>query len=399
MEARWALMQSVAHLKPEAQSVIANWEAYLYARHISSSLLVGEDQLSELYGLLKEACQVLDLPVPLLFVENSSAINAWASGSKLTFMALTSGLVEKFDQDETLAVIGHELGHIKGQHMYCKAVAENAQTILAVQAEAAAALESTGFWLTSILGAVQGAAVSGAATKLANALFQWSRVAEFTADRASLLVTQDLDVTINVMAKLASGLNRRFNQQAFMKQAEYFRTFGAASGDYYRQMVIHQDTHPLLVLRAEELRNWAGTDAYMDLTNPRVKSAEIRLVCGGCGQGFVVPISLSGQNVHCPACGIYITVPGVAAPPIMERRADITTSGPATPPPIPKGASEPASWTVCTCNVCSGHLEFETSNTGATIQCPHCGMETVLFVPQVPLGSSAPAPQFPPLLS
>jgi hypothetical protein len=46
--------------------------------------------------------------------------------------------------------------------------------------------------------------------------------------------------------------------------------------------------------------------------------------------------------------------------------------------------TEPATWTVCTCNTCSGHLEFEASNAGTTVQCPHCGMDTVLFVPAVP---------------
>lgn len=38
---------------------------------------------------------------------------------------------------------------------------------------------------------------------------------------------------------------------------------------------------------------------------------------------------------------------------------------------------------VCTCNTCSGKIEFESANTGQTVQCPHCGMDTVLFIPQV----------------
>jgi len=323
--AQSALVQSVAHLKPEAQSIIANYEAYLYARHISSSLLVNDHQLPELHVLLKEACEILDVRLPMLFVENNSAINAWASGSRVTFVALTSGLVEKLNHDEMLAVIGHEIGHIKGQHMYYRALAENAQNILAVQAGTAAGLEASGFWLTSAIGMLQGAAVIDTATKLAGSLFEWSRWAELTADRASILVTQDLDVTINVMAKLASGLDRRFNQQAFLKQAEYFRTFGAASGDYYRQMVINQDTHPLVVLRAEELRDWAASDAYEDLTIPQQELAEIRFVCRGCSQEIVAPVSLGGQALQCPTCGGDITVPGVATPPIIRG----------SPPPLP----------------------------------------------------------------
>jgi hypothetical protein len=38
---------------------------------------------------------------------------------------------------------------------------------------------------------------------------------------------------------------------------------------------------------------------------------------------------------------------------------------------------------ICTCNNCSGQLEFDASNAGTTIQCPHCKLDTVLFVPNV----------------
>jgi len=35
----------------------------------------------------------------------------------------------------------------------------------------------------------------------------------------------------------------------------------------------------------------------------------------------------------------------------------------------------------CQCNVCSGKIEFDMSQVGETIQCPHCGIETMLFIP------------------
>jgi hypothetical protein len=36
----------------------------------------------------------------------------------------------------------------------------------------------------------------------------------------------------------------------------------------------------------------------------------------------------------------------------------------------------------CRCNNCDGHLEFERSSAGERVGCPHCGMETLLFIPQ-----------------
>jgi DNA-directed RNA polymerase subunit RPC12/RpoP len=46
----------------------------------------------------------------------------------------------------------------------------------------------------------------------------------------------------------------------------------------------------------------------------------------------------------------------------------------------------------CKCNNCSEWLEFDTSQAGSTIQCPHCGMDTILFVPKM----TAPPPSRPP---
>jgi len=45
---------------------------------------------------------------------------------------------------------------------------------------------------------------------------------------------------------------------------------------------------------------------------------------------------------------------------------------------------------VCSCNVCSGNLEFDAFHAGTTIQCPHCGMDTILFVPAKPIEVSPP---------
>ncbi len=35
----------------------------------------------------------------------------------------------------------------------------------------------------------------------------------------------------------------------------------------------------------------------------------------------------------------------------------------------------------CICTNCAGHLEFDEVNAGRKIDCPHCGFQTVLFLP------------------
>ncbi len=35
----------------------------------------------------------------------------------------------------------------------------------------------------------------------------------------------------------------------------------------------------------------------------------------------------------------------------------------------------------CICTNCAGHLEFEEDSAGQKIKCPHCGFDTVLYLP------------------
>ena len=42
--------------------------------------------------------------------------------------------------------------------------------------------------------------------------------------------------------------------------------------------------------------------------------------------------------------------------------------------------SATAETSVCLCQNCSGKIEFETEHAGETTACPHCGLETRLYV-------------------
>lgn len=50
-------------------------------------------------------------------------------------------------------------------------------------------------------------------------------------------------------------------------------------------------------------------------------------------------------------------------------------------------------WKACPCNICSCSLEFDPVHAGETIQCPHCGMETVLFIPKTTLSPPVITPE------
>ena len=53
----------------------------------------------------------------------------------------------------------------------------------------------------------------------------------------------------------------------------------------------------------------------------------------------------------------------------------------------------------CSCSHCDGHLEFDTAYAGERIACPHCGKETLLYIPGTagppPASSATPSPANP----
>lgn len=68
----------------------------------------------ELYNLLENLCISRGLKVPRLYVIDTEALNAYASGidDRSYAITVTSGLLQRLNRDELEAVLGHELTHI-----------------------------------------------------------------------------------------------------------------------------------------------------------------------------------------------------------------------------------------------------------------------------------------------
>ncbi|MCD0420363.1 M48 family metallopeptidase [Rubrivivax sp. JA1024] len=68
-----------------------------------------------LYNLLENLCISRGIPMPKLKIMDSEALNAFASGlnPKQYAITVTTGLVERLDDAEIEAVLGHELTHIR----------------------------------------------------------------------------------------------------------------------------------------------------------------------------------------------------------------------------------------------------------------------------------------------
>ncbi|HEY9767153.1 MAG TPA: M48 family metallopeptidase [Coleofasciculaceae cyanobacterium] len=228
-------------------------EQFFYLNNIASSVLVSEKQLPDLHKLLIEACEILDLEAPQLYVQQNPTPNAYtfAMKGKQPFVVLHTSLIEMLTPEEIQAVIAHELGHLKCEHgVYL--------TMVNVLVLAANMLPPWGTIL---------------AQSLQDQMLQWVRCAEFSCDRAALLAIQDPKVVMSVLMKLAGGsptLAPQLNLDAFIEQAKAYDSIGTDSlGEMLQAAQTAQLTHPVPVIRAREIDRWASSVEYQTILDQR----------------------------------------------------------------------------------------------------------------------------------
>jgi Zn-dependent protease with chaperone function len=211
---------------------------------LANSVKLGPDQLPDLYSGFDRALEALDMPDTYdLYLTQFPYANAAAVGAGKPMVLLNSELVQLLDEEELRGVFGHEIGHILSDHV----LYETALLIL-LQIAAPAGLPA--------LGGLPLLAVR-------SALLEWSRAAELSADRASVLVTRDPLVTCRVLMVLAGGLSsRELNLDAFLRQATEYHEWESGWDKISRFLVERQRTHGYPVRRLSELMKWIQSGAY-----------------------------------------------------------------------------------------------------------------------------------------
>lgn len=239
-------------------------EQFFYAENIASSVRVSERQLPQIHQLLQEAAQILDLEPPQLYVRQHPVPNAYtfAMRGKQPFMVIHTSLIELLTPTEVQAVIAHELGHLKCDHGVYLTLA-NILTLAAAQLPLGEVLVQN----------------------LQSQIMEWVRCAEFTCDRAALLVAQEPTVVASLLMKLAGGapsLVSQLNVDAFIEQA---RDYDAISEDQLgaaiKEIQTGDLTHPVPVLRAREIDRWANSQDYHRLVKSQDLAAENTAEAGG----------------------------------------------------------------------------------------------------------------------
>ncbi|ARF55304.1 M48 family metallopeptidase [Streptomyces gilvosporeus] len=216
-------------------------ERSLRLMFLSDSVRVGDQQFAHLNDMLRDACYILDLEkVPPMYVNQDPNPNAMCIGLDEPIIVLTTGLVELLDEEEMRAVIGHEVGHaLSGHAVY--------RTIMLFLTNVAVKVS----WIP--LGNV-------AIMAIVTALREWFRKSELSADRAGLLVGQDLQASMRGLMKLAGGNHlHEMNVDAFLKQAEEYEQGGDLRDSVLKILNLLPRSHPFTTVRAAELKKWAAS--------------------------------------------------------------------------------------------------------------------------------------------
>ncbi len=206
---------------------------------LSDSVRVSDQQFQHLHTMLLDACHILDLPkVPPMYVNQDPQPNAMCIGLDEPIIVVTTGLVELLDEEEMRAVVGHEVGHaLSGHAVY--------RTILLFLTNFALKIA----WIP--LGNI-------AVMAIVTALREWFRKSELSADRAGLLVGQDLQASMRGLMKIAGGNHlHEMNVDAFLAQAEEYEAGGDLRDSVLKIMNVLPRTHPFTTVRAAELKKWA----------------------------------------------------------------------------------------------------------------------------------------------
>lgn len=214
--------------------------ARLYFR--ADAVRVTPRQFPRLHRLWMGVMDTLDAPHDYeLYVFQSPFLNAGAYGFDEPWVMLESGLLRALPDTEVEFIMGHELGHVLSGH----ALYHTMMRILIL-------ITRTTIGIPRVL-----------ALPVLLALIEWYRKSELSADLAGLLAVQNPDAALKSFMRLAGGgTEEEMDLNEFLLQAEEYRDTSGFLDQVMKLLNTMYRTHPFLVIRTAELRDWIQQGEY-----------------------------------------------------------------------------------------------------------------------------------------
>lgn len=226
-------------------------ESAIRVAFMASAVKVTPKQCPDLHAKLEVACNTLGVEMPDLYVQQNPVVNAFTGGVEKPIIVLHSALVERLNDEETLAVIAHEVGHIHSEHVLYLTAARLLEFLLN----------------RSVAALIPGSEIIKLIVSMgvASALLAWARRAELSCDRAAMLVMQDEHVIGRTMMKLAGGtFASKIDYDLFLEQGrEFKKQYDESRLDRFWADVMNSGlSHPFPIWRVAEILDWTESGEY-----------------------------------------------------------------------------------------------------------------------------------------
>ena len=230
-------LEDDTHFAEVRSAVVKNNPSRSARKHLLKSALKLSPTLApKVYEVVERCKKTLGLNAEMeIYVNPSTDFNAACyEPIKGKFLLIfTSGLLEKFDQDELAFVMGHELGHALFKH-----------------------------YMLPVNMLMHYAGGEFAPVQVMK-MFAWKRAAEISADRIGLLCAQNFEAAGRAFFKISSGVTDTSFQTHIV---EYIAQLTDLQSEMKGQEVEPEDwysTHPFSPLRLKALEIFKRSETYL----------------------------------------------------------------------------------------------------------------------------------------
>jgi Zn-dependent protease with chaperone function len=213
------------------------WRDVARTELLGTAVKVTDQQYPRVFEAAKRAGAALNVRVPVVFAAPTSSIKVKVLGTEDSpHLIVNLELAEKLSDDDLVAAIGHELGHVQNNHI--------------LYATALHYLTSSAAFFVRWV--VQPAIMT---------LQAWSRRAEITCDRAALLALRDEEKTLSALVKIELGLdkNSSFDVAEYLKNPPDIKKGLGSYAEIFR-------SNPYMPKRVQALRLFADSALFAHVT-------------------------------------------------------------------------------------------------------------------------------------
>ena len=214
-----------------------SYEKYVRVNQLGDNIRVTKKTCGYIHDMVEEAAHKLGIRTPTTYLDQNPIVNAYTTCVEKPIIIIHSGLIELCDDDELFAVIAHETGHIKCEHVLYHMLAD---------------------FITHFPSFFGVGKLIIAPIKIT--LLDWYRKSELSADRLAYIATENKEKLISLLLKLAGGSSKLMDMIDYSDFKAQYSEWESMDKSFVNKLLKRAGTifrsHPFPIIRACELDSW-----------------------------------------------------------------------------------------------------------------------------------------------